>query len=126
MEPIVGRYWLFAVICLGLAGAILRLIAREHLTIQTSLFYVLGLLALAAMALFPNGAAFIAQRMGFALISNWFFAVAIAVLSFLHLTALISLSRVETRSIALTQELGILRERLERALAQEQLPSPRS
>jgi hypothetical protein len=124
MEPIVGRYWLFALICLGFAGAILRLIAREHLTIQASLFYVLGLLGLAVMALFPNGAVWIAQRMGFALISNWFFAVSIAVLSFLHLTALISLSRVETRSIALTQELGILKERLERAL--ERLPSPRS
>ena len=108
MDPIVGRYWLFALLCLGLAAAILRLIAREHVTIQASLFYVLALLAGAAMALFPEGAVFIARRMGFALLANWFFAVAIAALSFLHLTALISLSRVETRSIALTQELGIL------------------
>jgi hypothetical protein len=116
MEPIVGRYWLFALVCIGFAAAILRLIAREHVTIQASLFYVLGLLGLAGMALFPQSAAWVAQGMGFALISNWFFAVSIAVLSFLHLTALISLSRVETRSIALTQELGILRERFEREL----------
>ena len=86
------------------------------MTIQASLFYVIGLVGLAAMALFPGSAAWMAQRMGFEVISNWFFAVSIAVLSFLHLTALISLSRVETRSIALTQELGILRERLEREL----------
>jgi hypothetical protein len=120
MEPI-GRYWLFAVFCIAFAAAVLRLIAREHVTIQASLFYVLGLLGLAAMALFPEAAGWMAQRMGFALISNWFFAVAIAVLSLLHLTALISLSRVETRSIALTQELGILRERFERELG----PAPK-
>ena len=116
MEPIVGRYWFFAIVCIGFAAAILRLIARQHVTIQASLFYVLGLLGLAGMALFPQSAAWVAQRMGFLLISNWFFAVSIAVLSLLHLTALISLSRVEMRSIALTQELGILRERFEREL----------
>jgi cbb3-type cytochrome oxidase subunit 1 len=92
-------------------------------TIQASLFYVLALIGVAGMALFPELAGTIARRMGFVLLANWFFAVAIAALSFLHLTALISLSRVETRSIVLTQELGILRERLDRALAKDRPPA---
>lgn len=96
------------------------------MTLQVSLFYVIALVALSAMALFPNAAGAVSRLMGFALLSNWFFAVAIAALSFLHLTALISLSRVETRSVALTQELAILEERLDRALAGGLLQSPRS
>ena len=91
------------------------------MTLQASLFYLLALVALTLFALFPGAASWLSQRMGFALVSNWFFAVSIAALSFLHLTALIALSRVERRSIALTQELALLTERLERSL-----PSPKS
>ena len=125
MDEVVGRYWLFAIVCLFVAVAILRLIARERVTVQASLFYLLSLLGIALFALFPGAAGWISHAMGFALVSNWFFALAIAALSFLHLTALISLSRLETRSIALTQQQAILAERLERALA-EHSPSPKS
>lgn len=117
----VGRYWVFAIFCVAVAAGIVRLIARERVTLQVSLFYLLALAALALFALMPGVPEWVSAQMGFSLVSNWFFAVSIAALSFLHLTALISLSRVERRSIALTQELALLTERLERSL-----PSPRS
>lgn len=114
MESILGRYWLFAALCGGLALFILRLITRERVTLQGSLAYLALLLGLAVAALFPELDAWVARAMGFSLVSNWFFAVSLAGLSFLHLAALVQLSRVELRSIALTQQVGILQERLER------------
>ncbi len=77
---------------------------------------LLSVIALAA--LFPRADEWLARRMGFALVSSWFFALAIPPLSFPHLLALVSLSRVELRSIAFIQKPGILEERLGRALAE--------
>lgn len=84
------------------------------MTLQGSLAYLTLLLALVVAALFPALDAWLARAMGFSLVSNWFFAIALAGFSFLHLAALVQLSRVELRSIALTQQLGILQERLDR------------
>jgi Uncharacterized conserved protein (DUF2304) len=114
MEHPVGRYWLFALLCSVLAALILRLIARERVTLQGSLAYLFLLAGLAVAALFPGLDEKLAQAMGFTLVANWFFAVSLAGFSFLHLAALVQLSRVELRSIALTQQVGILQERLDR------------
>lgn len=89
------------------------------MTLQGTLAYLILLSVIALAALFPSADEWLARRMGFVLVSNWLFAIAIAALSFLHLLALVSLSRVELRSIALTQKLGILEERLDRALAEQ-------
>ena len=56
----------------------------------------------------------VAKALGFTLLSNFFFCTAIAALAILHLRALVTLSRVHLRTIALTQELAILQEKLER------------
>jgi len=79
-----------------------------------SLLYLLFLVSMGVAALFPAVDVRLAHWMGFELLSNWFFAVSIAALLFLHLVALVSLSRVELRSIALAQQLAILEERLAR------------
>ena len=125
MEPSLdlGRYWLFAALCGGLALFILRLISRERVTLQGSLAYLTLLAGLVVAALFPGLDARIASAMGFSLVSNWFFALSIAGLSFLHLAALVQLSRVELRSIALTQQVGLLQERLDRMAAQRPAPA---
>jgi hypothetical protein len=119
MESTLSRYWLFAALCFGLALFIVRLITRERVTLQGSLAFLALLGALAAAALFPELDARLASAMGFTLVSNWFFALAIAGLSLLHLAAQVQLSRVELRSVALTQELGLLQERLDRLSQQE-------
>ena len=121
MEPSLSlsRYWLFAALCGGLALFILRLISRERVTLQGSLAYLTLLAGLLVAALFPGLDARLATAMGFSLVSNWFFALSIAGLSFLHLAALVQLSRVELRSIALTQQVGLLQERPDRMAAQQ-------
>src|SRR6185437_6701362 len=112
----VGRYWMFAAFCFLVALAILRLIFRERIALQSSLSF-LGLLCLmAVVALFPQSIIWLTKSMGFALPSNFFFALAIAALAMLHVSALITISRIELRSIALTQELAILQEKVERIL----------
>jgi hypothetical protein len=70
---------------------------------------VLGL-----MAVFPYQTAVLARRLGFTLMSNFLFCTAIAALAILHLRSLVTVSRIQLRSITLTQELAILQEKLDR------------
>ena len=112
-----GRYWIVAILCFVVALAMLRLLLRERLTLQSSLSYLAFLAVMGAVALFPNATRWVATQLGFTLPSNFFFATAIGALALLHLSSQITLSRVELRSIALTQELGVLREMVERAIA---------
>ncbi len=111
-----GRYWPFAVVCAAQLGILLRLLLRERIALQGSISYMgfLGLFSLAA--LFPSGAARLAHAMGFEVLSNFLFSLAIMSLALLHLRALITLSRTENRTVQLTQDLALLQERLDRAL----------
>jgi hypothetical protein len=110
------RYWMFAVSCLIVVVFLVRMVVAEQLTLQTILSFLMLLLFGAAIALFPNVTAWVASRMGFSLPSNFFFSVMIAALAFLHLSALVHLSRVQLRSVTLTQELALLQEKVDRAL----------
>ena len=107
------RYWLFAGFCVLVALVILRLVLRERLTLQGSLAYLLALAGLALLAVVPELGASIAVRMGFALTSNFVFAASIAGLAILHLLALTAISKLELRTVALVQEVAILRAQIE-------------
>jgi hypothetical protein len=110
----IGRYWPFGLLCLAFAGAILYLLLRRRVTLQASLTYLLLLFAIGIAAIFSPASTWVARHLGFELPSNFFFAISIAALSLLHLLALTAQSRLELRSIALTQELALLTEKLER------------
>jgi hypothetical protein len=103
--------------CLVIALVLLRLLFRERISLQGSMSYLAFLIVLGAMAVFPNYAYTVARWFGFTLLSNFFFCTAIAALAILHLRSLVMLSRVHLRSIALTQELAILQEKLDRVAA---------
>ena len=108
------HYWLFAAFCVGVALLMFRLIIRERVTLQTSLSYLLVLLLTATFAIFPEPLTWLSQALGFTLPSNFFLAAAIGALAFLHLASLVHLSRVQLRSVTLTQELALLQEKLDR------------
>ncbi len=110
----VEQYWIFATFGLGVCVVLLALVLREHITLQGSLSYLLFLLVLSTFALFPGPTTWVAQRLGFQLGSNFLFVLTIGMLAFLHLMALVTLSRVELRTVVLTQELGILQEQVSR------------
>jgi len=116
------KYWSFSAVCLIVAIVIVRLVLRERMLLQGSLSYLAFLTLLGLMAVFPQVTMRISSAMGFTLLSNFFFAVAIGLLALLHLRALVTISKVHMRSIALTQELAILQERLERAVPPESRP----
>ncbi len=118
MQQMAEDYWMFALVCLGIALVLLRLLFRERITLQGSMSYLAFLMVLGAMAVFPHQTERIAHRLGFTLMSTFFFCTAIAALAILHLRALVMLSKVHLRSVALTQELAILQERLERTRAE--------
>ena len=109
--------WMFAAVCFAIAVVLMRLILRERITLQGSMSYLGFLIVLGAMAVFSNTTTRIARALGFTLLSNFFFCTAIAGLAILHLRALVMLSKVHLRSIALTQELALLQERLDRVQA---------
>lgn len=111
------RYWIFAVFCLVVGVFLIRLVFRERVTLQSSLLFLSLLLALLVFALVPGLTVNVARAMGFALPSNFFFTAGIGTLVLLHVHTLIMLSRTELRSITLTQELGLLREKVDRLSA---------
>lgn len=117
MQQVAEDYWPFGVACIVIALVLLRLLARERITLQGSMSYLAFLVVLGAMAVFSNTTTRIARVLGFTLLSNFFFCTAIAGLAILHLRALVMLSKVHLRSIALTQELALLQERLDRVQA---------
>jgi hypothetical protein len=113
------RYWLFAAACLLVSLFLLRLVLRERITLQGTLSFLLLLAFGVTIAVFPGITSWIASQLGFTLPSNFFFAVCIVALTILHVASRITASRIEIRSIALVQEVAILQERLERALAEQ-------
>ena len=115
--------WVFAGVCLVIALVLARLIIRERVTLQGSMSYVAFLAVLGAMAVFPDATGWVAHRLGFSTLANFFFCTAIAALAILHLRALVTISKIQLRSIALTQELALVQEKLDRALKS---PSARS
>src|SRR3954469_14107495 len=107
----IEQHWAFAAFAAAVMLLLIRLIVRERVTLQSSLTFLALLLALIAMAVFPKGVFWLAGRLGFVLPSNFLFATGIGALVLINVTVLITLSRVELRSIALTQELGLLQEK---------------
>lgn len=111
--------WIFGAVCVVIAFVLLRLVLRERITLQGSMSFLAFLVLLGAMALFPDATGQVAAALGFSSLANFFFCTAIAALAILHLRALVTLSRVQLRSITLVQELAILRERLDRVEARD-------
>jgi hypothetical protein len=107
--------WVFAAVCFVIALVLLRLIIRERITLQGSMSYLGFVIVIGGMAVFPDGAGAVAHALGFSTLANFFFCTCIAALAILHLRALVTLSSIQLRSIALTQELAILQEKLERS-----------
>ncbi len=109
-----GGSLVFAGVCLVIALVLVRLLFRERITLQGSMSYLAFLALLGSMAVFPNLWLRIANYLGFTLLSNFFFVTAIAALAILHLRSLVTISRVNLRTIALTQELALVQEKLDR------------
>jgi hypothetical protein len=112
----VEPYWMFFGLCVILSLLLIRMVVLEQVTLQASLSFLVLLLLGAAIAVFPNGIAWVARVMGFELPANFFFSMLIAALVFLHLASLVHLSRVKLRTVTLTQELALLQEKVDRAL----------
>jgi hypothetical protein len=110
----VHRYWPFALLNAVVLIAVLRLLLRERITLQGSISYLGFVGVFLLMALFPGPTARLAHAMGFELLSNFLFSLGIMALALLHLRALITVSRLETRTIHLTQDLALLEEQFRR------------
>ena len=124
MQTVVEDYWPFGLVCLVIAAVLARLLFRERITLQGSMSFLAFLVVLGVMAVFPSTTDRVAHKLGFTLMSNFFFCTAIAALAILHLRALVMLSRVHLRSIALTQELAILQEKIDRVAARDADDAP--
>jgi len=114
MQQVTDDYLIFALACLVMALLMLRLLFRERITLQGSMSYMAFLAVLGVMAIFPYQTTILARRLGFTLMSNFLFCTAIAALALLHLRSLVTISKIQLRSVTLTQELAILQEKLDR------------
>jgi hypothetical protein len=113
MQQVTDDYLIFAIACLVIALVLLRLLFRERITLQGSMSYLAFLTVLGLMAIFPAQTTQLSQKLGFTLMSNFLFCTAIAALALLHLRSLVTISKIQLRSITLTQELAILQEKLD-------------
>ena len=109
-----SRYWIFAACCTVVVGFLVRLLLRERVSLQHSLAFLLFMLGVLITAVFPAATSRLGALMGFTLPSNFFFAILIGVLVLLHLGTVVALSRLEARTIALTQDLGLVQEQMAR------------
>lgn len=109
-----ARYAPFGALCFAYALAVLWLVFRRRITLQASLVFLLLLVALGLTFVVLHFAPGVTAFLGFTLPSNLIFSVSLAVLALLHLMHLVSLSRVELRSVTLIQEVALLQEELER------------
>lgn len=109
-----SRYWIFAACCTVVVLFLIRLLLRERVSLQHSLAFLLFMLGVLLTAAFPSLTSRLGMLMGFTLPSNFFFAILIGVLVLLHLGTVVALSRLEARTIALTQELGLVQEQMAR------------
>ena len=114
MNPSLGRYALFSIICFVYAMAILWLLFRRRVTLQSSLLYLLLMVGLGCGFIVLHYVPSLVSLLGFTLPSNLFFSAAIGLLALLHLMGLMSISRLEQRSITLVQELALLQEQITR------------
>jgi hypothetical protein len=120
----VEQHWIFIGFCAAIIVLLLRLIIHERITLQSSLAFLTVLVGMMTVALFPDVTFWVARKMGFIVPSNFLFAMAIAALALLNVATLVTLSRVELRSVTLTQELGLMQERLDRLARGEREQAP--
>jgi hypothetical protein len=113
-ESALERYGVFSAVCFVYAVAILWMLFRRRITLQSSLTYLTLMVGLGMGFVVLRYVPDLVTLFGFALPSNLFFSVAIATLAYLHLSGLVAMSRVEERSTALVQEVALLQEQIDR------------
>jgi len=114
LETTLQRYWLFGLVCVVYVAAVMWLVLRRRLTLQASLTFIMMLGALGLFSFVVPYAGLAYGALGFQLPSNFFFTASIGALSFLHLVALTTISRLELRSITLIQEVALMQEQISR------------
>jgi hypothetical protein len=110
-----AQYWPFAVVGALFLVITLRLLVRERIALQGSISFMTFLGIFLVAGVLPERTAKLAHAMGFTLLSNFLFCVGLMALAILHLRALVTLSRVEIRTVQLTQDLALVEEQLRRA-----------
>ncbi|MDX2022388.1 MAG: DUF2304 domain-containing protein [Deltaproteobacteria bacterium] len=116
-ESALERYGVFSAVCFVYAVAILWMLFRRRITLQSSLTYLTLMVGLGLGFVVLRYVPDLVSVFGFTLPSNLFFSVAIATLAYLHLSSLVAMSRVEERSTALVQEVALLQEQIDRLRA---------
>ena len=114
-DSLLRHYWPFAGFLALILIIVLKLLIRERLALQGTIAYMLFLGVFGLGALMPTQAAGLARGMGFEVLANFVFSVALIAMALLHLQALVSIHRADRRTIQLTQDLALLEERVARS-----------
>jgi hypothetical protein len=113
-DSLLRQYWPFAAFSALILVIVLRLLLRERVGLQGTISYMLFLGVFGLAALMPKQAGELARAMGFAVLANLLFSLALMAMALLHLQALVAVYRADRRTIQLTQELALLEERVAR------------
>src|SRR3954468_20034511 len=98
-DSLLRQYWPFVGFLALMLIVVLRLLLRERLALQGTIAYLLFLAVFGLGAVMPTQAAELARGMGFEVLANFVFSVALIALALLHLQALVSIHRADRRTI---------------------------
>ncbi len=93
---------------------VVYLVHKNLFTIKYSLIWIISIAGFLLSALIPNFLSTIQSWLGFEVLSNMIFAVLIGILIFLSLNLTVIVSRQKENIRLLTQEIALIRERIDR------------
>lgn len=100
------------VIAIILLVVILKVLNKELIPVKYSLLWIIGIIVLLVLSLWPNLLVFFADCLGFQTISNMVTGVMFVILIFITISLTIIVSGQKRRITQLVQEVSLLRSRV--------------
>lgn len=101
------------VFLLFLAGIIIYLLKKEHLSIKYSILWLLTIVLAFIVLVIPNLLEFISKVLGFELVSNMVLCVFIVILLLISIAQTVMITKQKKKITLLVQEVGIIKKNLE-------------
>lgn len=102
------------IIALVLAVVVIRILHKGRIPVKYSLLWVLGVLILLFLAIFPNALIKIANLVGFQTVSNMVIGVLLVILFFITMSLTVIVSAQKRKITLLVQEISLLKSEIKK------------
>lgn len=102
------------IIAIILAVVVIRILHKGRIPVKYSLLWVLGVLILLFLAIFPNALIKIANLVGFQTVSNMVIGVLLVILFFITMSLTVIVSAQKRKITLLVQEISLLKSEIKK------------